>query len=179
MAWLQTLEFLLRWTATLETSLRSGLKDRLHLHVFMEFNKAVDWTGLRAVTFNGVRPNAQATAGRGAKMRELKNHGHFYVFADKASPGLSEQHWQGVVKYRTSVVFMNPKPHLQVGTLKVATSGYEPWKDYPVKGRWLDSLWSEHKLTHDVYIRYALGPYPVVRRSSDLLGFLARSANGS
>ncbi|CAE7197697.1 hypothetical protein AK812_SmicGene25801 [Symbiodinium microadriaticum] len=92
-----------RWTATLETSLRSGLKDRLHLHVFMEFNKAVDWTGLRAVTFNGVRPNAQATAGRGAKMRELKNHGHFYVFADK------------------------------VGTLKVATSGYELWKDYPVK----------------------------------------------
>ncbi|CAE7524891.1 unnamed protein product [Symbiodinium necroappetens] len=104
-AWLQTLEFLPRWTATLETSLRSGLKDRLHLHVFMEFNKAVDWTGLRAVTFNGIRPNAQATAGRGAKMRELKNHGHFYVFADK------------------------------VGTLKVATSGYEPWKDYPVKGR--------------------------------------------
>jgi len=51
------------------------------------------------------------------------------------------------------------QPHLQVGTLKVATSGYEPWKDYPVKGWWLDSLWSEHKLTHDVYLRYALGPY--------------------
>ena len=126
-----------RWTATLETSLRSGLKDRLHLHVFMEFNKAVDWTGLRAVTFNGVRPNAQATAGRGAKMRELKNHGHFYVFADKASPGLSKQHWQGVAKYRTIVVY-EPKPHLQVGTLKVATSGYELWKDYPVKaGGWI------------------------------------------
>lgn len=108
-AWLQTLEFVLRWTATLETSLRSGLEGRLHLHVFMEFNKAVDWTGLRAVTFNGVRPNAQATAGRGAKMRELKNHGHFYVFADKASPGLSKQRWQGVVKYRTILVFMIPK----------------------------------------------------------------------
>lgn len=88
-AWLQTLEFVFRWTATMETSLRSGLEGRLHLHVFMEFNKAVDWTGLRAVTFNGVRPNAQATAGRGAKMREMKNHGHFYVFADKASAGLS------------------------------------------------------------------------------------------
>eukprot|EP00439_Symbiodinium_sp_Y106_P003916 s5009_g1.t1 len=41
-AWLQTLEFVVRWTATLETSLRSGLEGRLHLHVFMEFNKAVD-----------------------------------------------------------------------------------------------------------------------------------------
>ena len=24
--------------------------------------------------------------------------------------------------------------------LKVATSGYEPWKDCPVKGWWLDNL---------------------------------------
>jgi len=103
--WLQTLEFVVRWTATLETSLRSGLEGRLHLHVFMEFNKAVDWTGLRAVTFNGIRPNAQATAGRGAKMREMKNHGHFYVFADKALAGLSS-----TVKCleSTAALFVNP-----------------------------------------------------------------------
>ena len=40
--------------------------------------------------------------------------------------------------------------------MEVATSGYEPWRDYPVKGWWLDNLWSEHKLTHAVYLEYAL-----------------------
>ena len=34
-------------------------------------------------------------------------------------------------------------------------SGYEPWVDYPVKGFWLDDLWSQHKLSHDVYLDYA------------------------
>lgn len=41
------------------------------------------------------------------------------------------------------------------GTLKVQTSGYEPWVDYPVKGFWLDDLWSQHKLCHEVYLDYA------------------------
>ena len=41
------------------------------------------------------------------------------------------------------------------GTLKVQTSGHEPWKDYAVKGFWLDDLWSQHKLCHDVYLDYA------------------------
>ena len=40
--------------------------------------------GLRAVAFNGVRPNAQPTSGRGTKVKELNTHGHFYVFASKA-----------------------------------------------------------------------------------------------
>ena len=35
------------------------------------------------------------------------------------------------------------------------TSGHEPWVDYPVKGFWLDDLWSQHKLSHDVYLEYA------------------------
>ena len=56
----------------------------MHLHAFMEFGKPVDWTGLRAVAFHGVRPNAQPTCGRGTKVKELKNHGHFYVWANKA-----------------------------------------------------------------------------------------------
>ena len=73
--------------------------------------------------------------------------------------GRAVQHSEVFGEYCSLVC--EPEPHLQVGTLKVATSGYEPWKDYPVKGWWLDSLWSEHKLRHDVYIRYALGPYRV------------------
>ena len=79
MAWLQTLEFLARWSAKLEMSTRAEVEGRVH-HAFMEFGK----TGLRAVAFNGVRPNAQPTSGRGTKVKELKNHGHFYVFANKA-----------------------------------------------------------------------------------------------
>ena len=140
MAWLQTLEFVVHWTTTLETSLRSGLEGRLRLHVFMEFNKAVDWTGLRAVTFNGIRPNAQATAGRGAKMREMKEPRSFLRLRGQGV-GRAVQHSEVFGEYCSLVC--EPQPHLQVGTLKVATSGYEPWKDYPVKGWWLDSLWSE------------------------------------
>ena len=58
----------------------------MHLHAIVEFGKPVDWTGLRAVAFNGVRPNAQPTSGRGTKVnsKELNTHGHFYVFANKA-----------------------------------------------------------------------------------------------
>ena len=58
---------------------------RLHLHVFMEFGRAVDWSTLRPVCFHGICPNAQPTQGRGAKQREVVNHGHFYVFAQKAA----------------------------------------------------------------------------------------------
>ena len=35
------------------------------------------------------------------------------------------------------------------------TSGYVPWKDYLVKGSWIDSLWTQHKLDHDAYLAYA------------------------
>ena len=56
-------------------------------HVFMEFTKAVDWTGLRAVSCNGVRPNAQPTAGRGAKLREIQKHCHYDVFVNKHFQG--------------------------------------------------------------------------------------------
>ena len=58
-------------------------------------------------------------------MRTVKDQGHFYAWAWKE------------------------------GTLKVATSGYEPWVDYAVKGLWIDQLWSEHKLNHSVYLEYA------------------------
>ena len=50
-SWLNTLEFLGRWTATMEESLRSEDR-RFHLHVFMEFVDSVDWTSLRSVRFH-------------------------------------------------------------------------------------------------------------------------------
>ncbi len=122
---LQALTLLCQWTATVEKSLRSTLTDRLHFHVFAEFKKAVDWTSLAPMKWEGVLPNAAPAVARGSFQRAVVDRGHFYVWANK------------------------------VGTEKVATSGWEPWLDYRVRGVWLDDLWAHHKITHDVYEDYA------------------------
>ena len=44
----------------------------MQFHAFMEFAKPVDGTGLCAAAFNGVRPNAQRTCGRGTKVKKLQ-----------------------------------------------------------------------------------------------------------
>lgn len=122
----RSLGFVLRWTATLEESLHAAVTGRLHLHVFMEFRQAVDWTTLNLVVFLDVRPHATPTIARGENQREVIDHGHFYVWANKP------------------------------GTLRVLTSGHEPWTHYTVKGWWIDQLWTAHKLNHSVYLEYAL-----------------------
>ena len=109
----------------MEQSIKSADKGRLHLHVFVEFTHKVDWTTVAPMRFDNVLPNASPTQARGKNQRTVVDQGHFYVFANK------------------------------VGTLKVATSGHEPWADYKVCGWWLDELWSQHKLGHHVYIDYA------------------------
>ena len=109
----------------MERSVRSSQQGRVHLHVFLEFKKAVDWATLQLVEFNGVRPNASPTVARGDNQRSVMNRGHFYCWA-----------WKN-------------------GTVAVQTSGYEPWADYSVKGLWIDDLWSEHKLSHEKYLEYA------------------------
>ncbi|CAJ1394414.1 unnamed protein product, partial [Effrenium voratum] len=125
LTWLATLEFVARFTATMEDSYHSAHEGRVHLHFFAEFNRPVDWTTLRPVIFGGITPNAQPTRARGPRTREAMDQGHFYCYAQK------------------------------VGTLEVATSNYEPWIHYTVKGPWLDSLWSAHKLSHQTYLQYA------------------------
>ena len=109
----------------MEQSIKSADKGRLHLHVFVEFTHKVDWTTVAPMRFDNVLPNASPTQARGKNQRTVVDQGHFYVFANK------------------------------VGTLKVATSGHEPWAEYKVCGWWLDELWSQHKLSHHVYIDYA------------------------
>ena len=125
LAFLNGLDFVRRWSATLEKSLRSHTANRIHLHCFLEFKEAVDWTTLEMVRFQGSRPDARPTIARGDNQKDVRNQGHFYVFADK------------------------------VGTVFVATSGWEPWVDYTVKGWWLDELWTQHKLDHQMYLHYA------------------------
>ena len=125
LTWLATLSFLSRWSATMERSTHSADSSRLHLHVFMEFLYAVDWTTLAKVVYLNVHPNAKPTTARGDNQREVMDQGHFYVWADK------------------------------VGTVFVKTSGYEPWVHYVVKGWWIDQLWTQHKLARSVYVEYA------------------------
>ena len=122
LAWLQILDFSCCGTATLETSLRSSLEGRLHLHVFLELAKPVDWMGLRAVTFNGVQ---QATARRGVNMTKLQNHGRLYVYADKACVRLSK-----TTKVSKRFPISSHLATSQVSTLMMAASGCELWKDY-------------------------------------------------
>jgi hypothetical protein len=112
------------WTATMERSLKSEDVGRVHLRVFLEFWKAVDWLTLVKVHFQGHKPNAEPTVARGSNQKDVINQGHFYAWAAK------------------------------VGTLCVQTSGYEPWIHYTVKGWWIDQLWSAHKLGHEVYLSY-------------------------
>ena len=63
---------------------RAEVEGRMHLHAFTGSGKPVDWTGLRAGAFNGVRSDAQPTSGCGTKVKELQKHVHFYFFANKA-----------------------------------------------------------------------------------------------
>ena len=125
LSWLCALTFVCRWTATAERSLKSKDRGRLHLHAFLEFRKSVDWTTLEQVRFMGSLPNASPTRARGDNVEQVRNQGHFYCWAAKR------------------------------GTLKVKTSQHEPWHDYTVKGTWLDDLWSQQKLDHDMYLEYA------------------------
>ena len=125
LAFVRALDFVMKWTATLEESRKSREDGRVHLHAFMEFKKAVDWSTLGLVRFRGSLPDARPTIARGDNQREVINHGHFYVFAAKP------------------------------GTRRVQTSGWEPWRDYAVKGWWIDELWTSHKLDHSVYLEYA------------------------
>ena len=124
-AWLRQLEFVRSWTATIEKSLHSDQQGRLHLHAFTHFTKAVDWTSTEKMRFLDSLPNASPTQARGDNLKAVRDQGHFYCWA-----------WK-------------------VGTIKVQTSGYEPWRDYAVKGFWIDQLWTEHKLAHDTYLEYA------------------------
>ena len=34
-------------------------------------------------------------------------------------------------------------------------TNYHPWQDYPVRGKWAEDLWWQHKLSHEVYAKYS------------------------
>ena len=86
LAFLTTLPFAFRGTATLKRSLRSLDKGRLHLHAFMEFKQAMDWTSVKRLRFWQGLPNAAPTKARGDNQRTVKDQGHFYERPNKVVP---------------------------------------------------------------------------------------------
>ena len=124
------------WAATLETTKRG----KLHVHLALQFNQKVDRTS-RFYSFEGLAPRVDMEdfLGEGLNRKKMQlsiNRIMFYCFADKL----------GTVRDSSG---------------KECTSGnYFPvWvkgatSTYAVPGRWPESLWKAHKLSHATYESY-------------------------
>jgi len=141
-----------RFPATLELSIRSNRTitlaevfgedslpecgvTRVHLHLFVDWTDAreLDIDALRErMQFEGTNPHMHVCRARGRGKERSLDRSHFYVRAEK------------------------------VGSLHFFGNVF-PWTEwaaggvgnYRVEGRWIDDLWSEHKLSNAVYLRYA------------------------
>ena len=119
-------------TSTLEASLNSQQEGRVHLHWKINLERAIDTLGTAIFAFHGVRPDVRATTIAGM----LKGaRGASYVEASN----------------RAHFYAWAPKR----GTIYRGTN-WQPFHDYRVMGRWLDDLWTDGKLDHDVYGELAL-----------------------
>ena len=126
------------WCATLERT----KTDKLHVHLYVQFSKAVDKT-TRPFIFEGLAPHADAHDLRGEgvnkrKVQESINRGFFYVYADKIGTERDAK-----------------------GRPCVAGNYWPVWEDdalfrYPVNGKWAFNLWHDRKLEHLVYKDYLI-----------------------
>ena len=123
------------WCATLETN-DDGTG---HFHLMVEFTKAVDRT-IASFVFKDFRPNVQDSdyLGEGfcrKRMQTSINRAMFYVWADKI----------GTQRDRS-------------GKICVDANYFPCWvpgvSKYAVQGRWAESLWKAHKLSHAMYETY-------------------------
>ena len=125
------------WSATLENNAEEGC----HAHLMLQFASVRDCT-VRSFSFEGLRPNAQATdlLGDGFCRKRLQgsiDRGMFYVWANKI----------GTVLLPTA-----PRGLCVAGN-------YEPaWTSakcrYQVLGQWPEKLWKQYKLDGDMYEEY-------------------------
>ena len=124
------------WCATLERT-KQG---RLHIHLMMQYNAANSERFSAAYTFEGLKCNVAPNdlLGEGfsrRKMQESIDRGMFYVYADKL----------GTERDST-------------GAQCTAGNYFPCWTDkertYVVKGRWAQTLWQAHKLSHAVHEEY-------------------------
>ena len=115
--------------------LPDGSPVRDHLHLFIEFSETrsiVVEEFAAQCEFSGMVPQVSVNQGRGVSQRKSLDRCHFYVRAEKIG----------------SIFFF--------GT-------YLPWTEwvagavanYTPQGRWVDDLWSQHKLANPVYLKYA------------------------
>ena len=124
------------WCATLETT-KTG---KLHVHLALQFTKQVDRSS-RFFSFEGSNPRADLEdfLGEGLNRKKMQvsiNRCMFYCFADKLGTVSDEE-----------------------GNVCTTGNYFPCWvKDasftYAVPGRWPESLWKAHKLSHEVYERY-------------------------
>ena len=127
-----------RFTSKMEESLNSSLAGRVHFHLKVDLEKALDRVHVRVFAFHGIKPDAQSTVvaadptpgiirrkARGANQLEASNRGHFYVWVWKKGSLFRDTNWH-------------------------------PWQQYRVQGKWLDDLLTDQKLDSDTYEAYAL-----------------------
>ena len=128
------------WCATLEAS----KKGTYHIHLMLQFTKTVDRNS-RSFAFEAIPPNCSPNgAGTdllgscigGRNPQKSVDRGMFYVWADKVGTVRDEK-----------------------GELCVAGNYYPCWREdwdmtYEVSARWVDALWRQRKLSHEVYKAY-------------------------
>ena len=128
------------WCATLETT----KKGKYHIHLMLQFTKRVDRNS-RSFTFEGIPPNcspngvgADLLGGRigGRNPQKSIDRGMFYVWANKVGTVRDEKR-----------------------ELCVAGNYFPCWREdwdmtYEVSARWVDSLWRQRKVSHEVYREY-------------------------
>ena len=117
-----------RYTHALEMAPSTG---SLHIHVFLEWAKAIDWHNTDNVVFDNirpdVRPNWESMQKRSAcgRLRASLDGGHFYVWIQKHG-------------------------HLKQG------GNYIPFVNYsPRPEKTIDMWWAQHKISDEVYEQVA------------------------
>ena len=112
--------------------MNSQQEGRVHLHWKINLERPIDTLGAGIFAFHGVRPNVRTTTVAGLL---------------KGARGASYEE----ASNRAHFYVWAPKR----GTIYRGTN-HQPFKDYRVMGRWLDDLWTDGKLDHDMYGDLAL-----------------------
>ena len=101
-----------RSTSTMERSLDSEDKNRVHLHWKIDLEEAIDHARKDAFTFHGVYPDARPTvvllgpggkAARGTSFAEASNRGHFYAWAPKRGTLFTGTNWHPFKDYKVGI----------------------------------------------------------------------------
>ena len=128
----------LQSTSTLERSLRSENPNRFHIHWKTNLEQPLDVKTWEVFAFHGVKPDVRPTFVAPAadqSSRSKKARGANFLEASNRA------HFYTWVAKR--------------GTVYVGTN-YKPFEDYRVLGKWLDDLWTDGKLEHNIYRELAV-----------------------